>query len=845
MNNISFLKIARPHNDILEGRLTMDVFAADLWKVHTSEAPDEYKNSDIFFRKTYLTDGLKNLIDVVEKRLFSGVGDSVIQLQTPFGGGKTHSLIALYHKAKEKNVNIVVIDGTVLNPKDTTLWEEMEKQLTGKVEKLKQKVSPGRENIENLLKNKLPILILMDEVLEYLTKASGVKVGDSNLAAQTLAFIQELTQSISSIGNAVLILSLPSSIIEHYDETGEKVFQQLQKIVGRIEKIYTPVKDEEVADVIKRRLFSYIDEHEAKKVIDDYIDYLERENLIPQGIEKSLYREKFIKSYPFQPEVIDVLYKRWGSFPTFQRTRGVLRILALVVHSLLKKEIPFIRISDFDLNNTEIRRELIKHIGQEYDSVISADITSFNSGAKIVDKDLGISYLSYSLGTKIATTIFLYSFSGGKERGASMNEIKLSTVIPKESSAIIVEAIEKLKEKLFYLSDSGLFFTNQPNLNRVILTIKENITNNEIEEELKKLIQKTISSKSEFVIKIWPNFSNDIPDDKRLKLVILKNKDDIQKIYENYGERPRIYKNTLIFSYPMESEKINIENFIKDKIAYEKLKNESTYNLTENQKNNILVKIKNNESSSSFNLMSYYRLISIPNKYGFKEINLGIPTYGALAYLDSVIYEKLKVDEEILEKLSAKIIEEKYLKNSEYIEIKSFIELFYKTPGEMRIKNDEVILKGIKDGVKNGLFGIGYKEGEEIKCKFFNEDITNESIEDMFLINKKLCRKEEEKFVESQTLIDVEVDNNIMIEPQPPEVVIKDQNLMNEIKLKLKIPKNKLVDVANVLHFINQKFENVNVELKIEAKEGKITKSEYEDKVLEAFEQAGIELLNE
>jgi len=344
-----FSTIAIPHRDILEGRLTMDVFAADLWEVFKERAPDEYQDPQVFFRKTYITKGLENLLKVAEKRLKGEGEDPVIQLQTPFGGGKTHALIALYHKAKEWNANVIVIDGTALDPKDITLWEEMERQIKSKVSVLAGQTAPGREKLRMLLERYQPLIVLIDEVLQYTTKAAGIKVGDSNLASQVLAFIQELTGTIKTLDKCLLILTLPSSVLEHYDEAAERLFQQLQKITGRMEKVYTPVAEAEIYQVIRRRLFSSIDENEARKIIELFLDYAQREKILPEDIEPADYRKKFIKSYPFQPEVIDILYKRWGSFPTFQRTRGVLRLLSLVVHSLKDAKNPFIRLSDFDL----------------------------------------------------------------------------------------------------------------------------------------------------------------------------------------------------------------------------------------------------------------------------------------------------------------------------------------------------------------------------------------------------------------------------------------------------------------------------------------------------------------
>ena len=184
----AFHTIAVPHEDILAGRLTLDVFAADLWEVHKGRAPDEYRDPTRFFQQTYQTEGLTNLLAVVEKRLRGEGGDPVIQIQTPFGGGKTHALIAMYHKAAEWDANQVVVVGTPMAPTET-LWGLMAEQLTGSQAGFESSTAPGREALRSLLEAHQPLLILMDEVLEYATKAAGVTVGASTLSAQTLAFL--------------------------------------------------------------------------------------------------------------------------------------------------------------------------------------------------------------------------------------------------------------------------------------------------------------------------------------------------------------------------------------------------------------------------------------------------------------------------------------------------------------------------------------------------------------------------------------------------------------------------------------------------------------------------------
>ena len=868
-----FSLVALPHKDIKEGKLTLDIFAADLWEVYKGRAPEEYSNPDVFFRKTFITSGLKKLLEVSEKRLKGEGGDSIIQLQTPFGGGKTHSLIALYHKAKEWGVKTIVIDGTTLDPKERTLWEEMEFQLTGKVEMLQGRISPGREKLNKLFLKNQPLLILMDEILQYTTRASGVKVGDSNLASQVLAFIQELTGVVRTLGQSLLILTLPSSVLEHYDENTERLFQQLQKITGRIEKIYTPVKDEEISSIIRRRLFSSIDEDEAKKIIEEFLDYAEKENIFPKGIEKAVYREKFIKSYPFQPEVIDVLYKRWGSFPTFQRTRGVLRILGMVIKDLLNKpDIPFVRLGDFNLENTEIRRELIKHIGDEYDSIIAADITSRDSGAKRVDKSLGDAYISFNFGTKIATSIFMYSFSGGSERGATVNEIKLSTAVVDVPSSIISEAISKLKENLFYISDEGLYFTNQPNLNRILLTKMETIEDRDIEENERALLNKNLT-KEHFDIFIWPKDSRDIPDTKKLKLVVVKNKKLCSEFLNNCGDKPRVYLNTLIFLCEKDIERISFEDSLKRYLAWKLIEKDKTLKLTEEQEKEVKERVNKSWRDVNQKLIDLYRIVFLPSRDGFEEIDLGMSVHGMGSTINKRVYERLREEEKIFERLNPYPIREKYLKERDFVETKSIFESFLKTPGEFRLVGEKVFIETIKEGVKSGLFGLGFLEEEKPVCKHFREEAYPDLVEGEIIIREELCKEgkilPESEFNEfigkiksTKSLAELEeikeeiskkplsekqkVKINEVITKKGDELTNKEnKESYRNLSMRLNIPSGKLSDVANIIRYLKEKFNRIDMKIEIYAKDGSLSKSEYEDKIKEAILQSGIKIEDE
>lgn len=850
-----FTTVAVPHDDILKEKLTMDVFAADLWQVYKGSAPAEYQDPREFFRKTFLTKGMSYLIDVVRKRLEGRGGDSVIQLQTPFGGGKTHSLIALYHKAKtEFNAKVVVLSGTAFDPRDTFLWEEIERQLTGKVDILKGNISPGKEKLRKVLENHQPLLILMDEILAYTIKADGVKVGNTTLGDQTLCFIQELTETLSTLSNAVLVFTLPSSLLEHFDEKGEKRFQQLQKFVGRMEKVLTPIEDEEVAHVIRKRLFKYVDESLAEEIIQEFTDYAEREGFLK--MDKVLYKQRFKASYPFQPEVIDVLYKRWGSFPTFQRTRGVLRLLALVVKSLKDSNLPFISLGDIDLSNEEIRRELIKHIGSEYDSVIAADITSSNSGAKKVDASLGLSYLSFRLGTKIATTIFMYSFSGGPEKGATLSEIKLSCARPEFQSSIIVEALEKLRNTLFYLSDSEsiYLFTNKPNLNRILLIKMDGISEARLIEEEEHLLKQVFKKSEHFDIYICPKHTRDIPDSEKLKLIIMESNNPtmIKEFIETYGERPRVYRNTMIFLCPLEGEKSKSLDMLRKKLAWEEIEKDRNLELTPDQKERVKENIKTLNEGIKERIKSVYRIVYLPNKDEPERIDLGAPTYiGKKEYTDE-IYTRLKEEGKFLEKISPRLLKEKYLKIKDYVQTKNILDSFYKIPGELRIKNKEVLARAIKEGVRLGEFGLGYLEDGKIECRYYKTDVEPYFEETEVLIKEELCKEEKDEYKPEPIYDQPETPGKgaeKVKEPSSSHIVIIEPSTTllkyRQLSLKLSISSGKLSDVVKTINFIKQKFSNVEIKIEISAKNGEILKTEYEDKIKEAFLQLGLKIEDE
>ena len=847
-----FHTIAVPHSDILEGRLTQDVFAADLWEVFNGRGPDEYKDAVQFFDKTYETDGLKHLLSVVKGRLSGLGGDPVIQIQTPFGGGKTHALIAMYHKATEWNTSRAVIVGTPMGGRDT-LWGALETQLTGRAARFDGLTSPGRDAIYELLVAKQPALILMDELLEYMTKADSVRVENSTLASQTLAFMQELTEAAAALEKVALVITLPSSGMEHFGEGAERLFEQLQHVAGRIERIYTPVQEHEITHVIRHRLFSNIKNGRARAVVAEFTDYAERESILPPGTEPSEYRKRFDASYPFQPEAIDVLYQRWGSYPSFQRTRGVLRLLSLVIHSLKEKKLSYISLADFDLSLQDIRRELLKHIGGEYDSVIAADITGDEAGAKKVDLALGDAYQGLKLGSRAATTVFLYSFSGGTEQGANLGEIKRSAVTTGIPSSVVAEASTDLQNKLFYLRYEGgkFYFSNQPNLNRLLLTRMENIRDSEIEEFEEALVKRNLSI-GKLNTLIWPSDGSEVTDNADLKLVILKQLDEslIQAILETKGNTPRVNRNSLFFLTTLAHERSGFYNQLKSTIAYRALTKDSTLNLSDEQRKEVRDGVRTAENSLDDMLRRYYRTLFIPTREGLKEADLGVPTYGDTKKLDEVAYENLRSGGEILERIAPLLLKERYLRNNEAVSTQQLCQSSAKTPGSLRVVNRSVWESGIAAGVKKGIFGLGELRDGNPVCQLFNEPPPLLAFtENEVIIRAEIClaQQEEQAKQELDTGEDKsddtqgENDDDTRVEEEGADDT--QPNARQNVRLKFTVPQGQVSSLSQMMNLLQLSFSTLQIELI--ATDGEMSEQDYEDKIKETLDQLGVAAVDE
>ena len=852
----SWWQVTTPHRDIREGKLSEAIFAADLGDVVYGRAPLEYQDASIFFQKTYLTQGLRNLLDNVLSRLSGGKGNPVIQLQTPFGGGKTHALLALYHVIKHrkeidhisavselantKNAKVAVFVGThadVVSGK--TPWGEMASQL-GQYEIIKEhdqkRIAPGKERLRQILETSGPTLILMDEILEYIVKANRAEKVEKITHGQTLAFLQEISEVAASSENWCLVITLPASILERYDEEAERSLQQLQKISGRVEAVYTPVEGVEIYEVIRKRLFEdFGDEKIRKKVAQNYFDLYQRLGAdVPSEVKEIEYREHIEHAYPFHPELIDVLYERWGSYPTFQRTRGVLRLLAEVVADLYEKKAvsPLIQSSLVNLENQTIRREFIKHIGNEFDSVIAADIAGKNAKAPKIDREMGSEYEKYSIAKGIATSVFLYSFSAGASKETTLPRIRVALLREGVPATIVGDAVAKLEEELWYFHSERkqYAFRNQPNLNRVIVDREETISDERIGEELKNLIQKNAGRALE--VYLWPESSSDIPDNKNLKLAILspsfsydsdKGKRLAIELFDKAGIGFRVYKNTLFILFIDDSQHVLLSKALRKLLALMEVQNDKSMleTLTRQSQEELKKKFKDTEKELPFKILNTYRHLAMLEEGGMIWKDLGIPTVGSDQTISERVKQYLKDQEKLLTRLTPKyILDKTFGKDEDEKSLREIYELHLKTPGMPLPESEKVLSDAVAEGVKVGTLGV--RKNREV---YYKQDVRLDI--DSIVLRDEIAKgiKEEEEKEEEKITVE--------------ETVRKKEGVVRRVTLKAIIPWDRLSSViTGVIRPLKDKGlpPEITIEIKAESEEG-FDRTTLDSKVRETFQQ--------
>ena len=777
--------VATPHEDIREDRLDEAVFAANVWAVVQGVGKEVYRDPEEFFRKTYLTSGLATTLSHVARALSGGkdAGDRIISLQTSFGGGKTHTLVALWHLARNadkirsspacesvrravgelpagiKNVAVFTnrtCDATQgrLTPEGIhtrTLWGEIAIQLGGL--ELYEKVRANDEAqrttqglFAEVLRAAAPCLILLDELADYCVGAAAVPVGDSTLADQTISFIQELTEAVQEVPGTVVVATLPASKLEvAQSEKGQEAFITLEKRFYRLGADVKPVADEEIYEVVRTRLFESItrpdDPDAPRRVAAAYqAMYAEHEREVPSEVCKAAYREDIERAYPFHPALLDVLYKRWGSHPDFQRTRGLLRLLASIVGDLWRRRNattvsqPLIQPCHVQWNLDPLAAALTRLWGQAYQSVAAADVLGEKSNAGVFDEERGGDYRSELIGRGIASAILLGSFGGEGERsGFSAKDVKVACSRPGLNWSYTDGALLELEQRCFYLHTAPAgnlgkryWFGTKPTLNKLVVQYRQRVSGESFDEEILETLHERSRSlrprEATWRPVVDPNA--DLPEQKGLTLLLLPPalaynhdpasqkvvQDRVLEISQRCGGRDRHYRNTLVFLAPSSRGVTKLRQVYREREALRGVRRDYSEQLAEDQREDLGKRLADAERLVLEALGPAYVVALRVHR---QEVEVATLTDARSNFEDHLEYLwTVLVGEDhewILRRVGGVTLTKAGLVPKDgAIRVKDAVEAFLRFTDKPLVASKEAVINGLVQACEDGLIGIAY-----------------------------------------------------------------------------------------------------------------------------------------
>lgn len=564
--------------EVLQGELREEEFAARLsWVISpSSSAPPVYTNPALFFTRSYPTAGLRTLLQDVLKRLTGADRNApaIVRLETGFGGGKTHSLIALVHAASGrvppdllepfgcsaltpgKPVRVAAVVGDDLSPAsgqphgDVTTWTpwgELAYQLGGadayRVVEAEDRTRnrPGVEAWRRILGDE-PALILLDELAPYLRSlrtSPDDRIRD--MAGQLAPFLKSLLDAVADSPRAACVLTLAEASDAFGEETEEiaraltDYVNELKKIAARVERTLTPAQgEEEIGQILICRLLEHVDRHAAAEVARSYRQAYERWQSagvdLPAGALTAEYADLIRSVYPFHPDVLRVLNGKLGTIPNFQRTRGALRLLARALRRVWEKQPPdayLFHLHHFDLSDPDILREVTARLDRpRYQQVAETDIVSpeprMPAHAEAVDRawrERG----RPATAVRVATAIFLHSIVRDGERGARTEEVNLAVLTPEDDPTLLAQALRELEDRCWHLdSEAGRWrYGPEPSIAKMIADEANYVGVAQAKRDLDDRIR-SIWTSGVFEVKHFPSEPEEVPDDAgKPKLVVV------------------------------------------------------------------------------------------------------------------------------------------------------------------------------------------------------------------------------------------------------------------------------------------------------------------------------------
>lgn len=771
-------EVVTPHPDVASGRYQQAEFAADLWQVYQNEGSDEYKHPTEFFRRTFLTEGLRRLLVQAVRRLSGQGGDPVVELQTNFGGGKTHSMLALYHLfsgtpasdlpgveelVKEAELTVPsgvrrsVFVGTQISPGKPdkkpdgtvvrTVWGEIGWQLGGREgyelvrEDDENATNPGA-TLTKLFNKYGPCLVLIDEWVAYARQLHAEADLPAGSFDTQFTFAQALSEAVKAAKNTLLVVSIPASEsphqkaskgVTHIEIGGEKGFEALERLknaIGRVEASWRPANPDEGFEIVRRRLFQPVSGEEfvaRDAVARAFVDfYGEQAQEFPPECREAEYERRIKMAYPIHPELFDRLYNDWSTLDKFQRTRGVLRLMATVIHSLWERNDANLLImpGTVPIDDSRVQFELTRYMADHWVPVIEKDVDGANSLPLSLDRDnptLG----RYSTCRRVARTIYMGSapVQNVANRGIDERQVKLGCVQPGEAVATFGDAIRRLTDRATYVYVDGkrYWYSTQPTVNRLAEDRGSQVDDADIEEEIKSRVRAEAKSRGDFRKVHDCRPSSDIPDEREVALVILgpefphRGKDEASlarqeaaKILESRGNSPRNYKNTLVFLAPDSNRLRELEDAVRQYKAWKSIWDErGPLDLGQFQISQAETRYKNADETVTARIPETYQWLLVPGhpgndpKAGIDWTELRLQGQDGLAKRAA---KKLRGEELLMFELGGVRLKLELdrvpLWRGNHVSLRQLCEDMARYLYLPRLRDDDVLLAAVRDGVE-------------------------------------------------------------------------------------------------------------------------------------------------
>jgi predicted AAA+ superfamily ATPase len=804
--------VVKPREDLREGKpLDASEFAVHLDKVRLGTAPPDYTTPERFFDRTYLTESLTGLASEVVRRL-SGVTtetSAVFNMTTQFGGGKTHALTLLYHlahagskaelwrgvskirqragiKSIPDNCAVAVFVGTEFDsvtgrggmggtPLRKTPWGEIAFQLGGAeafahvAQHDKEFIEPKGDVIEKFLPAG-PCLILMDEVLNYMSTYR-----DRGHHNKLYNFLQALSETVRGRKNAVLVGSIPASELAYTDRDHADQ-QRMKNLLDRVGKAVILAVEAETSEIIRRRLFEW-DERavtadgrvllhkDAHDTCGAYAEWVqEHRQQLPNLINPDLARDQFLAAYPFHPMVLSVFERKWQTLPRFQQTRGILRLLALWVSRAYQdgykgaQKDALIAMGTAPLEDASFRAAVFEQLGEtKLEAAVTTDITGKkDSHAVRLDAEAADSIRKGRLHRKAATAIFFESNGGqmGTEaQEASVAEIRLAVGEPETDIGNVETVLEALTEACYYLivEKTRYKFSLKENLNKRFADRRATVQASEVDEQVKREIQRIFAKKEQVDVVPFPEKSGQVADRPILTLVVgslAYPMDDeratrafAEEVITKCNQNNRHFKSAVLFVAADSAQAMRED--ARKWLAWEAIQDEAhEMQLDESQKRQLrenVEKAKRDLRESIWRSYKHVLLLGKDNR--IKEVDLGLVHSSAADTPVSNVINRLVADGDAVKGVSPNYLVRNWPPAMEEWSIKSVRDVFYASPLFPRLLAPESFRDTIAQGVEGGLLAYVGKTStggyEPFVYKTSLSTIEIELGEDTFIIRKE------------------------------------------------------------------------------------------------------------